>query len=195
MSGKSLLAKLLGTSAVAAATSAVASGKPDLSAEDQAAGTVQLENLVEAAHAEGVKEGRKAERERFGAVLTDDGTTGKLGLAISLLSTTDLAADTVIANLKAAPSAAETVGAAEPAKTPPSGQQTAATDPLKTGAAGDAISQDTPLIDPGASAAEDMDEKQIAGLWQGAIANVDGGVTSGGVWDFGTFGAQPSRTN
>lgn len=199
MSGKTLLATLLascGLSAAATATAgSVASGKPDLSAEDQTAGTASLEALVGAAHAEGAKEGRKAERERFGTVLTDEGTAGKLGLAISLLSTTDLSAETVISNLKAAPSAAETVTSLEPKPAAPgasaeNGGQRQAKDPL-TGA--DTIAEETPLVDTGAAQppVDGMDEKAVADLWTGAIAAASPAIAKGSVWDGLTTG-QPN---
>ena len=204
MSGKSLLAGLLascGLNAAATATAAsVASGKPGLSAEDQTAGTQSLETLVEAAHAEGrnagMAEGCKAERERFGAVLTDDATTGRLGLAISLLSTTDLDADTIISNIKASPTAAETVQTAG-APAPAPARQQAARDPLAQG--GDDISRDTPLVDTGRSAPpqEGPDEKAVAELWAGALADVNGGgiTKQGSMWGDALAKAAPGRAN
>lgn len=197
MSGRTLLSNLmasLGISAVAAATAgSVASGASGISADDQTAGTQTLESLVEAAHEQGrmagVTEGRKAERERFGAVLTDDAAVGRMGLAISLLSTTDLGADVVISNLAASPSAAETVAPAEPLKA--TGQQ-AQGDPLKTD---DPIAADTTLVDPGKSGAvDDSEDAQVAGLWKGALATVaGGGITEGGAWGF--LNANEARAN
>ena len=203
MSGKSLLAGLLascGLNAAATATASnVAGGKPGMSAEDQTAGTESLEKLVEAAHEEGrkagVTEGRKAERERFGTVLTDDATTGRLGLAISLLSTTDLESDKIVSNLKASPAAAETVQPAAASGAAPAGQR-AARDPLAQG--GDDIARDTPLVDTGAPRPpqDGQDEKAVAELWAGAVAGVNGGgVTAGGVWGDAFAKATPGRAN
>jgi hypothetical protein len=189
MSGTTLLAKLLAATgisspAVAAAT-AVASGAADISAEDLTTGTQSLEQLVAAAHAEGVNAGRKAERERFGAVLTAPEAAGRMGLAITQLSTTDNTPEQIIGCLKTVPTAAEAIA---PPADPPAGQQAgqrAQADPLRQ-PAGDSISSETPLVDTGApggaaGAGDPPDEKQIDTLWTGAMASVSGGITTGGM--------------
>lgn len=195
MSGKTLLANLLasvGLSTAATATAAsVASGKPGMSADDQTAGTESLEKLVEAAHAEGrnagIAEGRKAERERFGAVLTDEAAAGRMGLAITQLSTTDNTPEQIIGCLKASPSAAETVSSAPaPAgQQAPAGQREAA-DPL---AGRDPIAAETAIVAPGTAAAtgDAPDEKELATFWSGAIASASGGGLTEGPWA-GVFG-------
>lgn len=194
MSGKTLLANLLVTcglsSAAAATAGAVASGKPGMSTEDQAAGTESLEKLVEAAHAEGktagIAEGRKAERERFGAVLTGEECDGRMGLAITLLSTTDLTADAVNTSLKAA---AKEPAAAAPAAAP-------AAPPAGQSAAEDPIARTTPTVDTGRSTTEEQaNEAASASLWKGAIDSVTGGITEGGVWGNMGLTAQPHSAN
>lgn len=188
MSGKTLLASLLASCGLNAAASAqagtVASGKPDLSADDLAAGTASLEKLVEAAHAEGKmegsKEGRTAERARFGAVLLSEEAEGRLGLAITLLSTTDLAAEEIGTSLK---SALKATVAATPAPGAAPTPQKGAGDPLRS--AGDEIADDTALVDPGRAppAGDAGDEKAIASLWGGALAAVNPqGITDDPVW-------------
>lgn len=190
--GKSLLAKLMGSAAPAAAV-AVASGKPGLSAEDQANGTAQLEGLAENAfaegHAAGAAEGRKAERERFGAVLTSEDAVGRTGLAITLLSTTDNTPEQIAGALKAMPVAAAPVAPPVAAGSAAPVAQPIAADPL---AAADAIASATPRIDLGAPRPEEgeNDEKAVVEIWKGAIAGVGNpGITEGGVWD----GLVPAR--
>jgi hypothetical protein len=56
MNGKALLAKLLGSTAASAAAVAVAAGASGLSAEQQTAGTNELEGIAEKAYEEGRNE-------------------------------------------------------------------------------------------------------------------------------------------
>lgn len=187
MNGKALLASLMSSIGLSAAATAqagaVASGKPDLSAEDQTAGTASLEALVEAAHNEGMNAGRKAERERFGAVLTSDEAVGRTGLAITLLSTTDNTPEQIAGALKASPSVAETVSSHPDAGAAPKPQQ-AATDPLRS----DPIAEDTSLVDTGQAQepkGDEQDEAVTASLWKGALATVSGnGIAGDGPWGF-----------
>jgi hypothetical protein len=202
MSKQSLLATLLAATGIssAAATPArqVASGAPDLSAEDQTTGTEQLEQLVAEAHAQGViageAQGRKAERERFGAVLTSPEAAGRMGLAITQLSTTDNTPEQIVACLVTVPTAAETVAPAPPAATgaEAGGNQVETVDPLRAG--GDAIAGQTPLVNTGAArepAGEMGDQSAINTFWDGVIASTSG-ITSGGVWD-GLTGPDTAR--
>lgn len=189
MRGKELLSKLLGSTAAPAAAVAVAGGAPGLSAEQQSAGTSELESLVENAFNEGknagLAEGRKAERERLGAVLTSEEAVGRTGLAITLLSTTDNTPEQIASALKASPSAAEMVSSVQapaPAGVAPIGQRAAA-DPL---APRDPIAEQTPVVDLGAPQppADGPDEKAIVDLWAGALSSIDGsGIVKGSVWD------------
>lgn len=195
MTGKALLAKLLGSVAATSSAAAVASGTPGLSAEEQTAGTVELERLVEAAQLEGrnegVAEGRRLERERFGAVLTSDEANepGRIGLAITLLSTTDNTPEQISTALKASPAAAELVAVTPaPGGGAPAGQRGAA-DPLNRGAAADSIAAETPLVDTGAPAgseqsASGLDDKAVDALWAGALSSINpAGVAAGGPWE------------
>jgi hypothetical protein len=189
MKGKDLLARLLGSTAAPAAAVAVAAGAPGLSAEQQTAGNDQLEGLVENAYAEGrtagAAEGRTAERERFGAVLTSEEAASRMGLAITLLSTTDNTPEQIIGALKADRPAAATAAAPAPAAGTPPPSQAAVKDP---------IAEQTGLVDTGATKppVDGVDEKQVAALWGGAISAVSGkGVVAGSVWD----GLVPSAAN
>lgn len=183
MKGKELLAKLLGSTAAPAAAVAVASGAAGLSAEQQTAGTTELEGIAEKAYEEGRKagasEGRTAERERFGTVLTGEDAVGKIGLAITLLSTTDNTPEQIAGALKASPAAA---APAAPGAEATTGQRQAV-DPLRTG--GDSIARETPLVDTGAArepAGDGMDEKAVAELWGGALASLSGKTAPDGIW-------------
>lgn len=193
MSGKTLLARIMGsTAAVAPATLAVAAGSANLSAEDQAAGTSALEGHVERAHALGMTEGRAAERERYGAVLTDADCNGHtLGLAITLLSTTENTVEQIKSACAAVPAPAATAPSAPAAAAPASPGQQQAADPLKQG--GDPIEAATPLVDTGAPAGNAdtgaADATATANLWKGAINSVAGGGASSDAWA-GVFGAQ-----
>lgn len=195
MSGKAILAKLLGGSAnvtPAPVTLAVAAGAANLSAEDQAAGTANLEGHVERAHALGMSDGRTAERERYGAVLTDADCNGHtLGLAITLLSTTENTVEQIKSACAAVPAPAAAAPAATPAATTTGAGQQQAADPLKTG--GDPIEAATPLVDTGAPGGNadtgDAEATATANLWKGAINSVAGGGASSAAWA-GVFGAQ-----
>jgi hypothetical protein len=184
MRGKELLAKLLGTTAAPAAAVAVAAGAPGLSAEQQSAGTTELEGIAEKAYEEGRKagiiEGRTAERERMGSVLTSEDAVGRTGLAITLLSTTDNTPEQIASALKASPAAAAQAAPAVPAAEARPGQRQAG-DPL---AGEDTIARDTPLVDTGAPQppVDGPDEKAVVDLWKGALSGARGGVTEGGVW-------------
>lgn len=210
MDGKALLAKLkasVGIGAVALASAeAVAAGRTGLSDEEQARGTEALEQLVAAAHLEGENTGKKtgqqAERERLGAVLTSEEAAGRMGLAITLLSTTDNTPEQIASALKASPkeiaaTTAAPAGAGAGAEGSGSGQRAAA-DPL--GAGGDAISQDTPLVPPGQPGSngelEEGDTAAIDGMWKGALAAVNPGLLeSGGAWGFMSGDQSGQRAN
>jgi hypothetical protein len=182
MTGKNLLAKLMASVGVSAAATAVAAGVPGLTDEQTSAGTTELEGLVEAAHLEGVNEGRRMERERFGAVLTDEAADGRMGLAITQLSTTDNTAEQIVTCLNASPKAAAPV-AAEPAKPAATDtKQHKADDPLKGKTGADAIAEATPLVDTGAPGqnAEDQDTVNVDAIWGPALdtAAANRGITS-----------------
>lgn len=181
----SLLSKLLGTATVAVATTAVAANAAGASIElsdgDRETGETQISDLVDRAHAEGLAEGKKQgatdERARYAAVLNSDEAKGRTGLALSLLSTTDLEADTIIKNLSTSP---KEIGATTAAPVPaPAPGQTAAVDPIAAA---------TPLVDPGASQAggdgtvkDGMDEKAVVGMWNEAFGRSGLGA-SADVW-------------
>lgn len=185
--GKTLLASLLGTAASTSAAAAVASGAAGIEPQTSAEGTAELERLVAAAHEEGTREGmvagRAAERARFGAVLTGANVEGRLGLAITMLSTTDNTAeqiDACLASVTPAPAQAATPPA--PAPSAPAPGQAAVVDP---------IAANTGLVETGAAGANaalaggdgQPDVAAIDALWAPAIAQAGGGVTAGGVWD------------
>ncbi len=187
MSGKSLLARIMGTTAVSAAATAVAAGSTSLSTDEQARGTTELEGIAETAFAQGRAEGVTAERERFGAVLSNEASTDRMGLAITMLSTTDNTADQVIACLKAdAPKAA--AASAAPVATQPAPQPIAG-DPLRPAApaaGADSIASETPLVDLGKSGGDVAltEPEKVKSMWDGALASVGGGsaILAGGPW-------------
>lgn len=186
MNGKTLLAKLLGSTAAPAAAVAVAAGKPGLSAEDQAAGTTELEGIAEKAFEEGrkagVPEGAKAERERFGAVFTGEHAADNMALAVTLLSTTENTPDQINAALKAAGPRIAAISTEIKPEATAKPEQRSAEDPLKA----DEIAGKTPLVDTGAPQPpkDGMDEAACAKLWGSALETVNGGgITKGSVWD------------
>jgi hypothetical protein len=194
MRGK-LLTALLG-SATLAAPAIAAAANVELSDADREAGENSINDLVERAHAEGVSEGTKAgaeaERARYAAVLATDEAKANMGLALHLLSTTDMATDAISASLKASGAAAPAPAAAAA----PASAQRQAADPLRTA---DPIASETPLVDTGASAAgqdglvtDRMDDKAVVGMWNEAFGRTPIG---GDVWG-GLLGqSDPARAN
>lgn len=190
MNGKSLLAKLLGTSSGLAAVS-VASQAPGLSAEQTEAGTAEMERLVAAAYDEGQAAGVTAERERFGAVLTDPAAADNMGLAITLLSTTANTPEQIGTALAAVakPAAAPAPAAPAPNSTAATtAAQTVADDPLKTA---DPIGATTPLVDLGNGGGTEANEgaPDTTKLWDASLTREANSITAGG---FALAGFQPA---
>lgn len=201
--GRQLLATLMATCGLSAAAAAparsVASGQAEIPPEDLTTGNAQLEQLVTAAHAEGVTagmaQGRTAERERFGAVLTGEHAADNMSLAITLLSTTDNSPDQINGALKAAGPRVTAEPIAQPGAAGNQPQRQS-TDPLRQPpAGGDSISAETPVVDTGAPGGNadggEVDDKQVQSLWKGALDSASG-ITTGGMPGAVGFGARPN---
>lgn len=185
---KTLLQALLGTGTLASAAAATAAGNIQLSDEQTATGTAEMERLVGLAADNGQAEGRRIERERMGAVLTHSAAEANMGLAITMLSTTDNSAEQIVACLEAsnkpqaaAPTPAPVAAVVAPAAAVAPAPQSVATDP---------IAASTPKIDVGNASANANEPDQVdhAASWNQSFTNHASEITRGG---FAVAGTKP----
>lgn len=187
---KSLLAKLLGTGALASAATAVAAGGIQLSDEQTTAGNDEMARLVGLAAEDGIAQGRQAERERMGAVLTNDAAQGRMGLAITMLSTTDNTAEQIITCLNASETEASAAPAAPAAAAPVPAAPAPAQVPAQPLAA-DPLAASTPRVDVGNASANANEPGEVdhVASWNQSFTNEASAITRGG---FAVAGTRPA---
>lgn len=183
---KTLLARLLGTGALASAATAVAAGGIELSADQTASGENEMARLVGLAADDGHAAGVTAERERWGAVLSNDLAASNMGLAITLLSTTANTPDQIAAAMAANKAPAAAAAPAAPAPTAP-----AALAPTEQPLADDPLARTTPLVDTGSASANANDDSKVDHLasWNQSFTNEASAITRGG---FAVAGTRPA---
>lgn len=194
MSGKSLLAKLLGTGAATAALASPPQGQQGQQGQQGNDGTVaqpvDLEKLAQDAfdlgRADGMTAGATAERERFGTVLTTDLGAKHTGLAITLLSTTDNSPDQIAAALAASDKSHAVAAPAPPVLLGAPVAQVPAADPLAA---------TTPLVKTGNAAAasegaEAIEPAKVSSMWDTALGKESSILTASG---FAVAGFRPAH--